>query len=280
MIDFAVTLLWTAAQLTAMQSPRITETLNVTAMAPSLGTPAAVTTLGRVELESSPAATLDDALRAVPGFSLFRRSSSRVANPTTQGVTLRGLAASGASRALVLADDVPLNDPFGGWVYWNRVPAAALAAVSVARGAAGDLYGGDALAGVISIRSSADPAVRGLVEGGTDGLARVSGYGGNNRVFGSAEYGRIDGFVIVAPESRGSIDDEAGSRHAVVNAGGLFTPGQSAVWVRASHFDEARRNGTPLQDNATRITQASSRFSRASADGALFGAHAYALTQR
>ena len=67
---------------------------------------------------------LDDQLRSVPGFSLFRRTSSRVANPTTQGVTLRGMSASGASRTLVLADGVPLNDPFGAWVYWDRVPVA------------------------------------------------------------------------------------------------------------------------------------------------------------
>ena len=56
------------------------------------------------------------------GFSLFRRSGSRYANPTSQGVSLRGLGASGARRALVLVDGLPLNDPFGGWVYWARVP--------------------------------------------------------------------------------------------------------------------------------------------------------------
>ena len=67
---------------------------------------------------------LDDALRFVPGFTLFRRTGSRVANPTAQGVTLRGLGGSGASRALVLDDGMPMNDPFGGWVYWGRVPRA------------------------------------------------------------------------------------------------------------------------------------------------------------
>ena len=280
MIDFALTLLWTAAQLTAIQSPRLTEAMIVTAAAPSLGTPAAVTTLSRADFESSPAATLDDALRSVPGFSLFRRSSSRVANPTTQGVTLRGLAASGASRALVLADDVPLNDPFGGWVYWNRVPSAALAEVSVARGAAGDLYGADALAGVVAIRSSSDATVRALAEGGSDGLARLSGYAGHQRVFGAAEFGRTDGFVTVAPESRGPVDTEAGSRHAVVNAGLHAAFAGGVMWLRGSHFDEGRRNGTPLQTNATRITQGSGRLSRALADGAAVGAQVYALTQR
>ena len=85
---------------------------------------------------------------STPGFTLFRRSSSRVANPTTQGVTLRGVSGSGASRTLVLADGMPLNDPFGSWVYWNRIPLAAVDRVEVVRGATGDLYGAGALGGV------------------------------------------------------------------------------------------------------------------------------------
>ena len=85
-------------------------------------TAASVVVLSSEELESTAAGTIDDALRQVPGFSLFRRSGSRFANPTIQGVSLRGLGASGASRALVLADGIPLNDPFGGWIYWGRVP--------------------------------------------------------------------------------------------------------------------------------------------------------------
>src|ERR1700743_3513204 len=62
---------------------------------------------------------LDDALTSVPGFSLFRRTSSLGANPTTQGVSLRGIAGSGASRSLGTLDGVPQNDPFGGWVIWT-----------------------------------------------------------------------------------------------------------------------------------------------------------------
>jgi iron complex outermembrane receptor protein len=96
---------------------------------------ASVVVLSSEELKSTAAGTIDDALRQVPGFSLFRRSGSRFANPTTQGVSLRGLGASGASRALVLADGIPLNDPFGGWVYWGRVPRLSLGRVEVLRGA-------------------------------------------------------------------------------------------------------------------------------------------------
>ena len=63
---------------------------------------------------------LDEALRTVPAVSLFRRTSSSAANPTTQGLSLRAIAPSGAGRALVTLDGVPLNDPFGGWVLWSQ----------------------------------------------------------------------------------------------------------------------------------------------------------------
>ena len=67
------------------------------------------------------------------------------------------MSASGASRTLVVADGVPLNDPFGAWVYWDRVPVAALQRVDVIRGGSSDLHGNDALGGVIrlSTRTSA-----------------------------------------------------------------------------------------------------------------------------
>ncbi|HEV2697318.1 MAG TPA: carboxypeptidase regulatory-like domain-containing protein, partial [Terriglobales bacterium] len=70
--------------------------------------PGSAVELSSEDIDANAGLTLDDVLRQVPGFSLFRRSSSRVANPTTQGVSLRGLGASGPSRALVLEDGVPL----------------------------------------------------------------------------------------------------------------------------------------------------------------------------
>ncbi len=88
--------------------------------------------ISAAELQTAPALAIDDVLRQVPGFSLFRRSGSETTNPTTMGVSLRGLGASGASRAVVLEDGLPLNDPFGGWVYWGRVPRTAIESVEVA----------------------------------------------------------------------------------------------------------------------------------------------------
>ena len=44
---------------------------------------------------------VDEALTLVPGVQLFRRTSSAAANPTTQGVSLRSIAPSGAATGWI-----------------------------------------------------------------------------------------------------------------------------------------------------------------------------------
>ena len=85
------------------------------------------------------------------GFSLFRRSGESHCEPDIAGCFLRATGASGASRALVLADGVPLNDPFGGWVCWDRVPRESIGEVEVLLGGSSHLYGSAALGGVIDV---------------------------------------------------------------------------------------------------------------------------------
>ena len=77
---------------------------------------------------------LDQALSQAPGASLFRRTDSLSANPTTQGMSLRSIAPSGAGRALVTLDGVPQNDPFGGWVIWAALPPELIEGVTIIRG--------------------------------------------------------------------------------------------------------------------------------------------------
>lgn len=253
--------------------PRIAETVTVSAPAGQLriSTPASATVLDAEAVASAAALTVDDLLKTVPGFSLFRRSSSRVANPTTQGVTLRGLSASGASRTIVLADDVLLNDPVGGWVYWSRVPAAAIERIEVTRGAVGDVYGSDAMGGAIRIETTSRGA-RVVAEGGEDGTARLSAFAGravgNADVRGAVEGFTTDGYVTVAPESRGVVDVAAESTHrgALLGAGAPVA-GSARVDLHGSYFRERRGNGTPLQRNDTEILQGASRLRGLALDG-------------
>jgi outer membrane receptor protein involved in Fe transport len=245
--------------------PPFREQITVTATRTEtrLGDPAAsVEVLTAEELAAAAAPALDDVLRQVPGFTLFRRAGSRFANPTAQGVSLRGLGGSGASRALVLEDGVPLNDPFGGWVYWGRVPRAALDRVEVLRGGASDLYGSGALAGVVQLlRRPAAPQLQLEASGGERGsgegslfLAARRGVWGAALAAGAATTG---GYVLVDPRERGPVDTPAGSRYTSGdltlerNAAG----GGGRLFLRGAAYSEERRNGTPLQDNATGIRQ-------------------------
>jgi outer membrane receptor protein involved in Fe transport len=245
-------------------------TVSAESGAARLAVDSSVTSLDHSTIVDTPALRLDDQLRAVPGFSLFRRTTSAVANPTTQGVTLRGMSASGASRTLVVADDVPLNDPFGAWVYWNRVPVAALQRVDVVRGASGDIHGNDALGGVIQLTTRTAQGGEGWFEAGNLGNLRGSFYGALSRgswlAGAAAESSKTDGFVVVAPEARGSIDVKADSQATSVMGwgGGGNTAVQATV--RAGYFTEDRNNGTPAQINAT-VT----RWLSGSAHGFLLG---------
>ncbi len=248
------------------------ESVTVSANVPeSASVPASSSVLTSEVLNIVPGRALDDALASTPGFGLFRRSSSRVANPTTQGVSLRGLAASGASRALVLEDGVPANDPFGGWVYWNRVPRAAIERAEVARGGFSDRYGADAVGGVVQVLTApagASPDVRALVEAGSRGTGRASGFAGLARTgwnaVGAVEGGRSGRAPVVASAFRGPVDTAAGSNYVSGLGAVTWTAGPSfSGRLRINPFREDRANGTAAQRNDTRSVQLS-----ASASGA------------
>jgi outer membrane receptor protein involved in Fe transport len=216
--------------------------------------------IARDPLIHTPALRVDDILRQVPGFSLLRRSTSRTANPTTQGVSLRGLGGSGASRALVLADGIPLADPFGGWVYWDRIPRTALDSVEVVRGGGSNLYGSSALGGVIQLitRDPRDPALSLEASYGNERSAELSLWTGSKwRKWDYAvatEMFHTDGFVLVPQSDRGTVDTPANSEDATVYATVGHTFGsRGRIFGRGNFFTESRNNGTQLQTNDTRV---------------------------
>ena len=249
-------------------------------------TAASVVVLGQKELETTAALTLDDSLRQVPGFSLFRRSGSRTANPTTQGVSLRGLGASGASRAVVLADGIPLNDPFGGWVYWDRVPRVSVAEVEVLRGLASQLYGSAALGGVVNIVTKTRRANSFLLETSYANESTPSASVFLSRMKGdwaaslAAEVLSTDGYVLVSPSERGPVDSPAGSRHSVISMTADRKFGESRkIFGAISFFGESRKNGTPLQTNRTHVRQFSFGGELVSKQAGAFSARTYGDTQ-
>lgn len=220
--------------------------------------PANVTVITREDIEQSPARTVDDLLRQIPGFSLFRRSSSLVTHPTTQGVSLRGIGPSGVSRTLVLLDGVPLNDPFGGWVYWDKVPLESVERIEVARGGGSGVWGNYALGGVINIitrRPEARVAQAKLDLGTRDTVDAdllVSHVTGPWGISLEGSFFDTDGYKIVRKDQRGKIDVNADSSHKTFNGRMEYTPSlNSSLFLAGSFFREDRGNGTPLQNNET-----------------------------
>jgi outer membrane receptor protein involved in Fe transport len=223
-------------------------------------TASSIRTLSATQLAEAPGLGLDDKLRQVAGFQLFRRTSSWVANPTTQGTSLRGLGSTAASRTLVLSDQVPLNDAFGGWIHWNEVPQLAIAGVELMRGGASDLYGSSAIGGVIDV-TPVRPNGMGYafdLSGADRSTSMESGLltagGHKTDVLAAATVFRTDGYTLIAPAVRGIVDvpsnvhSQSGRlevRRAIGTDDGLF--------LRGNILNEARSNGTPLTTNATRL---------------------------
>ena len=222
--------------------------------------PEAVTVITASEIENSGAMSIDLTLKQVPGFTLFRRTSSRFANPTSQGASMRGVGASGASRTLVLQDGIPLNDPFGGWIYWNRIPRLSVQSIEVVPGGQSTLYGSSALGGVVNILSRSPESDSAIFElsGGNHATPDGSAWAGHT--FGSwyasaaAEASQTDGYIAVEPAQRGAVDTPVNSRFATVNSSFGRKLSRNGEWfARLAGFADERHNGTPLQTNNTQI---------------------------
>ncbi|HVB98484.1 MAG TPA: TonB-dependent receptor [Candidatus Dormibacteraeota bacterium] len=225
-------------------------------------TPTSVILLSRRDLQSTPNLMLDDALRQIPGFSTFRRSSSRTANPTTEGVSLRGLGASGSSRVLVLENGIPLNDPFGGWVYWDRIPSESISSVEVDQEGASSLYGSNALGGIVQVltRHPPPPAASLEVSYGNQKTPDLSFWGGNDykgwQTSFATELFHTDGYFPVPQADRGQVDTKANVEFATTDLTVGRQIGQhDYVFARGWYLNESRDNGTVLQVNSTTLGQ-------------------------
>lgn len=236
--------------------------VTVTAYRAPLGdleSPVTTRTLSRSALATSAVITLDDRLRQLPGVELFRRSSSLVANPTSQGVSVRGLGSTSASRTLVTQDDVPLNDPIGGWIHWQEQPELAIESAELVRGGASDLYGSSAIGGVLNMITARPLGDRMEVrssyggEGTYDASALAEARRGPWGVLASGGTLGTDGYIQEAPWERGPIDTPSNvhSQNGILVA--EHADGPLRLFVRGSMMNEARGNGTPFQVNGTRL---------------------------
>jgi vitamin B12 transporter len=203
----------------------------------------AVQQLDAETLKTAP--RLDAALKRAPGVSLFRRTGSDAANPTIQGLSLRGIAPSGAGRALVTLDGAPVNDPFGGWVIWSALPPEGLASATIVRGAGAGPYGAGALTGVVALEER--PTREGLqaldVALGQRGEGRAAAAFGTEGLLITAAGETSDGFTPVRGAARGAADQPADleSVSAAARLQGTFAGAEAAL--RLGGFQERRGAG-------------------------------------
>jgi len=225
----------------------------------SLESPVTTRGLSEFALSTTASVTMDGQLRQLPGVELFRRSSSLVANPTSQGISLRGLGSTSASRTLVTEDDVPLNDALGGWIHWEEQPELSVDRIEVMRGGASDLYGSSAIGGVINVLPVRPVSNLAEVRSSYGGLGTYDTSGLLETKFGAwgllAAGGAIgtDGFIQEAPYQRGPVDTASNMRgqNGLIDA--EHVRGPLRLFARGSGFNEARANGTPFQQNGTRL---------------------------
>ncbi|QTC91440.1 TonB-dependent receptor [Brevundimonas goettingensis] len=217
---------------------------------------------------------LDEALATVPAVSLFRRTSSLGANPTTQGISLRAIAPSGAGRTLVTLDGVPLNDPFGGWVIWSQVAPESLESLDIVRGAGAGPYGAGALTGVIALRERDGEG--GMLDAsvGEDGGRRLAAAttltSGRVAITGSVLLDHSDGYIPVRGPAAGAADTplDLDTKSAALRAD-VGLDALTALSLRASAYDEDRGSGL-LNTRSSAIGHVySATLSRTPSKGAL-----------
>jgi outer membrane receptor protein involved in Fe transport len=218
--------------------------------------PDSVTVVTRQQIQETPAQSLDDVLRTIPSIDLPLTASYQV-HPTANSVSMRGL---GGIRALVLLDGVPINDPFFGYIQWNRVPMENVERVEVVRGGGSPLWGNYAMGGVINIITRVpDQKEVGLEAGGGNyGTYRSNSYGDlvlsdslkariNVNGWGTAGFLQVprDAGPIYVPTSFGAVNTQLST---------YFTPDPSLRgYLRLNYHYNDQILLTPLSDNNQRI---------------------------
>jgi outer membrane receptor protein involved in Fe transport len=228
----------------------------------------AVITAENLAVTAAPA--IDDTLRQVAGFQLFRRSSSRTTNPTAQGSNLRGVSGSGSARASVLFDGLSINDAFGGWTYWSRVPQLAVEQIEVLRGGGSSFYGSGALSGAVNLVPVRMTDEKAILRFETTAATQTTGSAsmlllarrGPWQADLAGELFKTSGYIPVEEASRGDVDTPAASRHSnlILKLSRRFDK-EDWVFVRGNLFGEGRDNGTSLTNNRTYFRQAAAGFS-------------------
>ncbi|EDY81091.1 TonB-dependent receptor domain protein [Verrucomicrobiia bacterium DG1235] len=218
-----------------------------------------VSSLSLQEIDSDKFRDISDALSSYPGIASYRRTHPTSAHPATQGTRIRNSGANATSRALVLYNGVPQNDPFGAWVYWHQFDLSKIEAISIHPSGSGELWGNMASGGLVSViaKDSLPGSAQAQASIGSSNrydLRASSAHSlGEDVVFDiGIRHFSTDGFYTLREDQRGSVDEPANSEATSLNA--QLSWGTSVTWKSqfvARGFEEKRSNGTAVAQNDT-----------------------------
>jgi iron complex outermembrane receptor protein len=210
---------------------------------------ATVNVLSPEQVRTTPARESQDMLREIPGVELPRTSSQ--VGGSAQIVSIRGVD---EGRTVVTFDGIPINDAWGEWIDWSKVPKALVDHVEVIEGGTSNLYGNGAMGGAISFFSR--PIAPGSYEVQADGGSRnsrhafVSGgvpLGQSLSLAASGDYGDGGGYSLIAPANAGIVDQTSESVRRNALARLEFAPSDRfSAYVGGHLFSDNRNLGTPL----------------------------------
>ncbi|QMU62420.1 MAG: TonB-dependent receptor [Gammaproteobacteria bacterium] len=217
-----------------------------------------VTIITRDEIEKSNAVTLVELLRIVPGVTISQLGPY---GSQTQ-VRIRGAE---ANHVLVLIDGVEANDPATGseFNFANLLPDS-IERIEVMRGAQSSVWGSDALAGIISIKTRigyGEKSISSSTEVGSHNFIRSSasatGDLGRLKYYLQGSYLDTNGTNV---SEQGTEDDGYDQTGIVFNSQYEFNPtltfGLNARYVDSSNEFDSGSFGAPVDaDNISDVEQ-------------------------
>ena len=178
---------------------------------PTWEVPAMVSVIDEVNVSNSPATNVDNFLRTIPNLFVDRSKGVFSKNAS---ITMRGL--DGSNRVLILYDGMPLNKTSYGFINWSLVSPDLVDQIEVVHGPSSALFGNNAMAGVINIRTKEPknlPLYGSVIAeaGGFGFMGSRATVGGKFSVFGkdvrimvNGFWREGDGYVAEPPEIRDS----------------------------------------------------------------------------
>jgi len=216
-------------------------------------------------IQNAPTLTTSEMLRALPSLNLSLGRAD-LQHPTANSASIRGL---GGQRVLLLLDGVPLNDPFFGFIQWEKVPPETIERVELVRGASSSLFGSYALGGALSILTRQPAGDELGLEAGYGNLetTRLNAAGALRRgafdLGANVNYFDTAGYVKLAAEERGAADIASAAHSLNAQTRLRYHPSDAFdAFARANYFQNRQDLETRFSENERRIFDVAAGFHR------------------